>query len=76
MREINYEFDFFNCEIEYEIATKNALLNDENCPYWGPWRYIGEFGEPWNKCSKKCGLGKRQKIRDCYIGGIKLNKAD
>ena len=76
MYKVNGQIDVFSCKIEYEIATKDASLNDENCPYWGPWRSIGQFGGPNNECSKKCGFGTRQKIRDCYIKGIKQNKPD
>ena len=64
------------CKNGFVDDTKEASLNDENCPYWGPWRSIGRFGEGENKCSKECGLGKRYKIRDCYIEKLKQNKPD
>ena len=64
------------CDEGFANATKGASLNDENCPFWGPWKSIGQFGGPKNKCSKECGLGKRHKIRDCYIKGTKQNEAD
>ena len=73
---VNDQIDVSSCKIEYEIATKDASLNDENCPYWGPWRSVEQFGGSNNECSKECGLGTRQKIRDCYIEGIKQNKPD
>ena len=74
MYEVNDKIDVDICKEQYANATKEASLNDENCPYWGPWRSIGKFGGPKNKCSKKCGLGKRHKLRDCYIEGQKLDE--
>ena len=76
MYKVNDQIDVSICKDEFANATRGASLHDENCPYWGQWSYFGDFGEEENKCSKECGLGKRQKIRDCYIEGIKLNEAD
>ena len=76
MYEVNDQIDVSTCKKEYADATRGASLNDENCPYWGPWTSFGEFGEQGNECSKECGLGKRHKMRDCYIEGIKQNVAD
>ena len=76
MYEVNNQIDVSICKDEFANATRGASLHDENCPFWGPWKSIGQFGGPKNKCSKECGLGKRQKIRDCYIKGTKQNEAD
>lgn len=72
LNKINYAI----CKNEYENSIKEVPENNDNCPYWGPWISIGEFGGSGNICSKKCGLGKRQKIRDCYINGIKQDTAE
>ena len=76
MYKVNDQIDVSICKDEFANATREASLHDENCPYWGQWSYFGDFGTGENKCSKECGLGKRQKIRDCYIEGIKQNEAD
>ena len=76
MYKVNDQIDVSICKDEFANATRGASLHDENCPYWGQWSYFGDFGAEENKCSKECGLGKRQKIRDCYIEGIQLNEAD
>ena len=76
MYEVNDQIDVSACKKNYTDATRGASLNDANCPYWGPWRSIGEFGEPGKECSKKCGLGKRHKIRECFIEDKKQTKPD
>ena len=64
-----YKYNYTLCNNEFENSSIESSVNNQNCPYWGPWRSIGEFGDASNKCSKKCGFGKRRKIRDCYIRG-------
>ena len=76
MYEVNDQIDVSTCKDEFATATRGASLNDENCPYWGQWTYFGEYGEGEKACSKECGLGERQKIRNCFIEGIKMNETD
>ena len=76
MYEVNNQIDVSTCKEKFVNETRGASLHDENCPYWGQWTYFGDFGDGENKCSKECGLGKRQKIRDCLIEEVRLNEAD
>ena len=59
------KIDVSKCKSDYEKTTQG--ISDDHCPQWSEWQE--------GKCSKECGVGEKNKTRECYIQG-EITKID